>query len=152
MITEDMHEIDIPIYTEKDWITHEYNSLARGYHAYINIWNPLVGETLKCRQEPSNEVDKNAAAIIRSDSWKKENIVWHVSQSISKTFSMFLKAPNTLIEGQVEGKPLIRGGCYGLGIPVIYCFYGQEKLVNWLIMKTEAVKKEPECKVSKCLK
>ena len=95
MITEDMHEIDIPIYTEKDWITHEYNSLARGYHAYINIWNPLVGETLKCRQEPSNEVDKNAAAIIRSDSRKKENIVEYVSQNICKTFSIFLKFPNT---------------------------------------------------------
>ena len=95
MITEDMYEIDIPIYIEKDWITYEYNSFARGYHAYINIWNPLVGETLKCRQEPSNKVDKNAAAIIRSDPRKKENIVGHVSQNISKTFSMFLKFPNT---------------------------------------------------------
>ena len=95
MITEDMYEIDIPIYIEKDWITYEYNSFARGYHAYINIWNPLVGETLKCRQEPSNEVDKNAAAIIRSDSRKKENIVEYVSQNICKTFSIFLKFPNT---------------------------------------------------------
>ena len=39
-----------------------------------------------------------------------------------------------------------------LEIPVIYRFYGQRKLVNWLIMKTEAVKKELECKVSKCMK
>ena len=37
-------------------------------------------------------------------------------------------------------------------IPVIYCFYGQEKLVNWLIKKIEAVKKELECKVYKWLK
>ena len=44
-----------------------------------------------------------------------------------------------------------RGG-YGLEIPVIYHFYGQEKLVNWLIKKIEAVKKELEYKVSKCLK
>ena len=68
MITGEIYEIDIPIYIEKDWIMYEYNSFARGYHAYMNIWNPLVGETMKCRQEPSNEVDKNDVAIIRSDS------------------------------------------------------------------------------------
>ena len=108
----------------------------------MNIWNPLVGESLKCRQEPSNEVDKNVVAIIRSGSWEKEG----------KTCSMFLKVPNTLLEFQVVGKRLNRGGAYGLAIPVIYRFYGQEKLVNWLIKKIEAIKKELECKVSKCLK
>ena len=54
---------------------------------------------------------------------------------------MFLKVPNTLIEVQVVRKRLNHGGDYGLEIPVIYRFYGQEKLVNWLIKKTEAVKK-----------
>ena len=34
MITEEMYEIDIPIYIEEDWITYEYNSFARVYHAY----------------------------------------------------------------------------------------------------------------------
>ena len=97
-------------------------------------------------------MDKNAVAIIRSYSWEKETIVGHVSQNISKTCSMFLKVPNTSIEVQVVGKRLNRGGGYSLEIPVIYRFYGQEKLVNWLIKKIEAVKKELECKVSKCLK
>ena len=45
-----------------------------------------------------------------------------------------------------------RGGEYGLGIPVAYRFNGQEKLVKWLIKKIEAVRKEFDCKVSKCLK
>ena len=152
MITEEMYEIDIRIYIEKDWIMYEYNSFARGYHANMNIWNPLVGETLKCRQEPWNEVDKNAVAIIRSDSREKEIIVEHVPQNISKTCSTFLKVPNTSIEVEVVGKRLNCRGGYGLEIPVIYRFYGQEKLVNWLIKKIEAVKKEFECKVSKCLK
>ena len=49
MIAEKMHEIDIPIYIEKDWVTYEYSSFARGYHAYMNICNSLVGETLECR-------------------------------------------------------------------------------------------------------
>ena len=92
---------------------------------------------------------KNAVAIIRSDSWEKETIAWHIPQNISKAYSMFLKVPNTSIEFQVIGKRLNRGGGYGLEI---YHFYGQEKLVNWLIKKIEAVKKELEYKVSKCLK
>ena len=65
---------------------------------------------------------------------------------------MFLKVPHTSVEVLVVGKRLNRGGGYGLKIPVICRFYGQEKLVNWLIKKTEAVKIELECKVSKCLK
>ena len=97
-------------------------------------------------------MDKNAVAIIRSDSWEKEIVVGHVPQNISKTCSMFLKVPNTSIEVQDVGKRLNSGGGYGLEIPVIYCFYGQEKRVNWLIKKIEAVIKEPKCKVSKCLK
>ena len=44
-----------------------------------------MGETLKCRQEPSNEVDKNPVAVIRFDSGERETIVGHVPQNISKT-------------------------------------------------------------------
>ena len=87
-------------------------------------------------------MDKNAVAIIRSDSWEKEIIVGHVPQNISKTCSMFLKVPNTSIEVQDVGKRLNRGGGCGLEIPVIYRFYDQEKLVNCLIKNIEAVKKE----------
>ena len=65
---------------------------------------------------------------------------------------MFLKVPNTSIEVQVVEKRLKCGGGYDPEIPDFYHFYGQEKLVNWLIEKIEAVKKEPERKVSKCLK
>ena len=49
-------------------------------------------------------------------------------------------------------KRLNPGGGRGLKIPVISHFYSQEEIVNWLIKKIEAVKKEFECKVSKCLK
>ena len=44
----------------------------------MNIWNPLVEETLKRKQQLSNEVDENAATIITSDSWEKETIAGHV--------------------------------------------------------------------------
>ena len=80
-------------------------------------------------------MDKNAVAILRSDSWEKKTIAGHVPQNISKTCSMILKVPNTSIEVQVVRKRLNRGGSYCLEITVIYRFHGQEKLVNWLIKK-----------------
>ena len=86
-------------------------------------------------------MDKNTVAIIRSDSREKEIIFGYVPQNISKTYSMFLKVPNTLIEVQDVGKRLNRGGGYGLEIPVIYRFSGQEKLLNWLIKKIKAAAK-----------
>ena len=33
------------------------------------------------------------------------------------------------------------GGCYGLEIPAIYHFHGQEKLINWDVKKLEAAKR-----------
>ena len=65
---------------------------------------------------------------------------------------MFLMIPFTSIEAEVVGKMLNRGGDYGLEISVKYRFYGQEKIVQWLTKKLETVKKELECKISKCLK
>ena len=49
MITEKMYEIEIPIIVEKNLATYEYDSFASGYRAYMDIWNPLIGEILKCK-------------------------------------------------------------------------------------------------------
>mgnify|MGYP001792401175 CR=1 FL=1 len=152
IITEAMYEGEIPIFIERNYLRYEYKSFARGYHVYMKIWTPLIGEMLKCRREPSNEVDKNAVALIKTDSLGVKVIVGHVPWNVSNFFSMFLKVPNTSIEVEVVGKRVNRGGGYGLEIPVVYRFNGPEKLVKWLIKKIEAVRKELDCKVSKCLK
>ena len=39
-------------------------------------------EMFQCRHEPSNEVDENAIAIIRTGSLRKESIVGHMPQNI----------------------------------------------------------------------
>ena len=87
-----------------------------------------------------------------SDSLGKESVVGHIPHNISKFSSMFLTIPSTAIEVEVLGKRINRGSGYGLEIPVKYWYYGQEKLIQWLAKKLEAVKKELECKISKCLK
>ena len=151
-ITQLIFEVNIPICIEVNWHEHQYESFARGYHVYMNIWRPLVGEMLKCMHEPSNEVDENAIAIIRTDSLRKKIIVGHMPQNISKICMLFLKVPNTSITAEVVGKRLNRGGGYGLEIPVMYRFHGPEKLINWLGKKIKAVKSDLYCKVVKCLK
>ena len=46
----------------------------------IMFWKPLVGEFLQCIKEPTNEVDKNAVAVICSNSQCKEEVVGHMQQ------------------------------------------------------------------------
>ena len=36
------------------------------------IWKPLVGECFKCMKEPTNKVDKNAVAVVDTNSHRKE--------------------------------------------------------------------------------
>ena len=33
-----------------------FSSYARGYHAYMKIWNPVDGEVLVCTQETDNHM------------------------------------------------------------------------------------------------
>ena len=42
-----------------------FNSFVRGYHAYMDVWTPKVGdENLYLEPEDGNEYDKNAVAVI----------------------------------------------------------------------------------------
>ena len=143
-----MYEMEIPIINDKDLVTYEYGSLARGFHVYMDMWNPVIGEILKCKRESTNKVEKHAVAIMCSDSLRKESVVGHIPHNISKFSSMFLTIPSTAFEVEVLGKRVNRRSSYGLEIPVKYRYYGQEKLIQWLAKKLEAVKKELECKIS----
>ena len=42
------------------------------------IWKPLVGNCLQCVKEPTKEIDKNAVAVVRTNSQYKEQVVGHV--------------------------------------------------------------------------
>ena len=84
MIADEIYEIEIPIIIEKNLATYEYDSFARSYHAYMDIWNPLIGEMLKYKPESTIEVEKHAVAIVWSNSLDKESVVGHISQSISE--------------------------------------------------------------------
>ena len=80
-----MYEIEIPIIIERKLATYEYDSFARGYHAYMDVWNPLIGDILKCKRESANEVDKHTVAIMQSNSLGKKLVV----ERIHKIFQKF---------------------------------------------------------------
>ena len=51
LINEDMYNVAIPIWVMKGSSTFQSDSFVRGYHVYMNIWDPLVGECLKSRKD-----------------------------------------------------------------------------------------------------
>ena len=92
-----------------------FNSYARGYHAYMKIWNPVDGEVLVCTRETDNPQDNYAVSIIRNS-----YVVGHVPLGLSKTFSNFLSLSASTMLCIVTGKRLNRGAGLGLEIPVMY--------------------------------
>ena len=63
---------------------------AGGYHAYKEIWNPLVGDdSLICEAKESNEHNKYAVAIVFDDCLLKK-VVGHVLLYWSKLAFKFL--------------------------------------------------------------
>ena len=92
-----------------------FNSYARGYHAYMKIWNPVDGAVLVCTRETDNPHDNYAVSIIRNS-----YVVGHVPLGLSKTFSNFLSLPVSTMLCIVTGKRLNRGAGLGLEISVMY--------------------------------
>ena len=110
LINEDMYDVSIPISVMKDGSKFQCNSFVRGYHVYMNIWEPLVGECLKSRKEPTKEMDKAAVAVICINSYNDEVVVGHVPKNMSKIVYMFLSLPHCALDIFVTGKRTNRGG------------------------------------------
>ena len=57
---------------------------------FMIFWKPRVGKCLQCVKEPTNGVEENAVAMVRTTSHCKEDVVGHVSLIVS----MFLSLPH----------------------------------------------------------
>ena len=130
-----MYDVAIPIWVMKDNSTFQCDNFVRGYHVYMNIWEPLVGECLNSRKEPTNEMDKTAVAVIRINSYSEDVVVGHVPKNMSMIVFMFLSLPHCALDIFVTGKRISRGGGYGLEIPAHFYIYGTENAINWLKYK-----------------
>ena len=139
---------EIPILIDMNLVRWSISSYLRGYHAYMNIWNPLVGDdALFCRKENANVHDAHAVAIIVGN-----NIVGHVPENICGFFWRFLSLPQTTIRAEVVGPRVNRGAGHGLEIPVRYIFQGHGKAVDWIRRKVEEEEARVEARFKKCLK
>ena len=94
----------------------QFDSYIRGYHAYLDTWTPVVGETLLLKREPSNEKDSSAVAVMKEDI-----IVGHVPASV---IFQFLRRDCNKGFVEVTGSKVNRGAGYGLEIPSTYRLYG----------------------------
>ena len=77
-INEDMYDVAIPVWVVKGSSTFQCDSFVRGYLVYMSVWDPLVGECLKNRKEPTNEMEKTAVAVIRINSYSEDVVAGHV--------------------------------------------------------------------------
>ena len=122
--------VKIPILIDNSFSVLKHNSYARGYHAYMYNWKPLIGnDSLFCKREDDNIHDKNAVAVIYSNHIGPR-IVGHVSFLYSK-FKKFLSLPNHKIRVLVTGKRMNHGAGYGFEIPVEYVFNVNKKALQW---------------------
>ena len=105
----------------------EINSFARGYHAYMDIWDPVIGEILQLEREPSNLKDQKAVAVMRNG-----EIVGHLPANLSSTAFYFLARSSKSGVAKISGQKVNCEAGYSLEVPCVYCFYGPEKYLERL--------------------
>ena len=91
----------------------EIPSYNRGYHAYVNMWTPVLGQTLLVKREPTNNKDKNAVAVYLEDV-----VAGHVPHNIAPRFSQFLLRDVNRAFAEVMGQKINLGAGYGLEVPL----------------------------------
>ena len=64
-------------------------SCIRGYHVYKDIWDPGLGESVRCEREDRNPQDPYAVGLKKDDS--HDTTVGHVPRTISCICMLFLR-------------------------------------------------------------
>ena len=119
------------------------NSFVRGYHEYLDIWQPAISSEHSLRQKPGNEVDKNAVAVVQETqsgntigaSSQPEplnthpneitvgmEVVGHVTKFMAQWVTKFLKGASNSGMVVITGKQINREAGYGLELPCEFKF------------------------------
>ena len=107
----------------------------------MNIWEPRLGECLKCIKEPTNEVDIHAVAVVRINSLRKEVAVGHVPKFISIIVSILLSLPGCTLNIKATGKHVNRVAGYRLENPANFHLCGPENAIVWIRSKITNIQK-----------
>lgn len=103
----------------------EFKSYMRGYHAYMDCWTPVAGQSLLLKREPTNSHNKHAVAVYLED-----EVVGHVSYNLAPKMSAFLRRDVNKGFAEVTGDRVNRGAGYGLEVPCTYHLYGPRTYVD----------------------
>ena len=90
------------------------------------IWKSQVCKRLKCVKELTNEVDKNAAAVVRTDSPYTVEVVGLVLQKSPWLYQMFSSLPHCTLD--IFG--INHGDEYGRQISANFPVYGPVKAIE----------------------
>ena len=99
----------------------EIYSCLRGYHAYMEIWTPVMGVV---KIEPTNRHDTHSVAIYRD-----AEIVGHVPYNLAPRMSAFFMRENKVFAG-ITGANVNREARYGLEVPCVNHIYGPNVYVD----------------------
>ena len=99
-----MYKTPIPLLIRNHSLSFNCENFIRGYHVYMKVWCPLLGECLVGKKEPSSGFDKNAAAVISLNNCGREEVVGHVPQNIWKMVPFYISLPHCYLELEVTGK------------------------------------------------
>ena len=83
-------------------------SMIRGYHVYMHIWEAEDGETLNCVRETTNRCDPFSVVVI-----KAAVVIGHLARKISTVSSLFLKQKGTItcsVNGRRYSIDVLQGG------------------------------------------
>ena len=74
----------------EDYYECSFPSCVRGHHIYKEIWEPTIGEKVKCIREWNNIVDRYAVAVAKENT-RLQTVLGHLPRKISKISSLFLR-------------------------------------------------------------
>ena len=109
-------------------VLFELNHYICGYHDYMDIWTPYIGETLSFHCKKSNSKDPHAVAGMYSDNV----MVGHVPVLFSRVFYFFPQRYGHNGCCEITGERVNRGIGVGLEIPCIYRLSGKQLYINEL--------------------
>ena len=147
LLREIVNSGHISIVIDEHLVRWSFDSYLRGYHAYLDVWVPMIGDdSLVCHKEVGNVHDAHAVAIF----WEN-NVVGHVPQNLCGFFWRFLTLPGTSIRDEVLGRRVNRGAGHGLEVPLRFIFQGHRKAVEWVQKKIKTAGNDIQERLKCCM-
>ena len=114
-------------------ITYEIESFVMGYHVYKSRWTPSIGDEFYGFMEPTNNLDKYAVAVKKSDG----EIIGHLplgkSGRFAKVIFYFLKNDSVNVcKITVTGKSVNLGDGLGMRVPCKLSFFSEKASIKIL--------------------